>query len=268
MFKGYIYRHWIVNEKGVEKSYIGQTSMEIDKRWENGRGYLKNSQDSKFARAIKKYGWENFHHEIIEVVYMPTKQLLLEELDKKEVFNISKYNSFYNGYNSTTGGLNGLHNEETKKRISESLKGKYVGEKHHNYGKSVDEKTRQKISDSLKGEKSYYYGKTLSEEHRQKISESHMGAKNPMYGKNFSEEHKQKIGDAIRGDKNGKARKVICLNTLQVFNTINDANEYCGLKGKGITKCCTGQNKTAGLHPETNERLKWMYYDEYLKTIK
>ena len=26
MRKGYIYRHWIVNDKGQEKSYIGQTA--------------------------------------------------------------------------------------------------------------------------------------------------------------------------------------------------------------------------------------------------
>lgn len=28
MRKGYIYRHWVINDKGEEKSYIGQTVKE------------------------------------------------------------------------------------------------------------------------------------------------------------------------------------------------------------------------------------------------
>ena len=61
-------------------------------------------------------------------------------------------------------------------------------------------------------------------------------------------------------------RKVVCLNTEQVFDGIVDAIEYFNLcKGARIDAVCRGVRKSAGKHPETNEPLKWMYYDDYLK---
>ena len=72
MYKGYIYRHWIVNDKDVEQSYIGQTSrVETKDRWNDGKGYLYvngvggEEADHKMARAIRKYGWHNFNHETL-----------------------------------------------------------------------------------------------------------------------------------------------------------------------------------------------------------
>lgn len=44
------------------KMYVGITKRDPIKRWESGWGY-RTSQH--FFRAIKKYGWDNFQHEII-----------------------------------------------------------------------------------------------------------------------------------------------------------------------------------------------------------
>lgn len=57
MFRGVIYRHWLINDKGIEKSYIGQTYQQtVEQRWNNGKGYLKDRDgkdaDHNFARAI------------------------------------------------------------------------------------------------------------------------------------------------------------------------------------------------------------------------
>ena len=57
------------------------------------------------------------------------------------------------------------HSEETKKKISGSLKGKYVGENSWVYGTHCDEETRRRISESIKGTK-------RSKETRQKISQA------------------------------------------------------------------------------------------------
>ena len=46
------------------------------------------------------------------------------------------------------------------------------GEKNHNYGKSLSEETRRKISEANSGENHPQYGKPLSEETRRKISEA------------------------------------------------------------------------------------------------
>ena len=61
--------------------------------------------------------------------------------------------------------------------------------------------------------------------------------------------------------------KVICLNTKQVFDGMVDAIEYFNLcKGARIDAVCRGVRKSAG--KINGEPAKWMYYEDYLKTIK
>ena len=145
MFKGYIYRHWIINDKGQEKSYIGQTTEDnVEKRWgKNGKGYApeKEKEPTKFYNAIKKYGWDNFSHKILFIIECETKEELVFWLDEWEKYYIEKYDSFYNGYNSTAGGGNGIRSEETKRKLSEALKGKPSSHK----GIPHSEETKRKI---------------------------------------------------------------------------------------------------------------------------
>ena len=42
--------------------YYGITGNSVKRRWNNGKGYINNQY---FYRAIQKYGWDSFHHEII-----------------------------------------------------------------------------------------------------------------------------------------------------------------------------------------------------------
>lgn len=64
--------------------------------------------------------------------------------------------------------------------------------------------------------------------------------------------------------KENKSVKVVCITTGEVFDSVTLAvNKYSG----HISDCCHGKRKYAGKHPETGEKLVWMYYDEYLKTI-
>ena len=120
MVKGYIYRHWIINDKGIEKSYIGQTINELEIRWQNGLGYT--TIDSKFSKAIKKYGWNNFHHDVIETVECKTKEELKDVLNSLEKTYIEVYDSFYNGYNSTTGGEGYIVSDETRNKITDAVR--------------------------------------------------------------------------------------------------------------------------------------------------
>ena len=57
-YKYTLYRHVAPNGK----MYVGITSKKPEYRWENGNGYEANQH---FTRAIKKYGWDNFKHEIL-----------------------------------------------------------------------------------------------------------------------------------------------------------------------------------------------------------
>ena len=101
--------------------------------------------------------------------------------------------------------LNVPRNEETKKKISESHKGK----KH-------SEESKQKISESHKGKK-------LSDEHKKKISNALSG----IIRGNFSDEHKKKISNALSG---------IIREDFSDEHKQNISNAKIGIKYK-IVKC-------------------------------
>ena len=61
-----------------------------------------------------------------------------------------------------------------------------------------------------------------------------------------------------------KVYGVVCLNNGLVFKHHSNAANYAGLKGgNSILKCCKGEQKTSGKHPETGEKLQWVYYKDW-----
>ena len=253
--KGYIYRHWVINDKGIEKSYIGQTVKEKPyRRWgRKGNGYAPYNEGkaTRFYNAIQKYGWDSFHHDIILIIECANTDELHFWLNEWEQYYIEKYDSFNNGYNSTLGGNKGLSGE---------LNPMYnIGERHPMYGKHHSYETKQRISKSVTGIKQ-------TEETRRKISIAMSGKGNPMYGKKHSQESIQKMKDHRSdqtGGKNPNARKVICTTTGDVFPTAKEGGEWCGLKT--VAKAAKNRGK-AGKHPISGVGLYWMYYDEWLES--
>ena len=65
------------------------------------------------------------------------------------------------------------------------------------------------------------------------------------------------------GKNHAQATKIICLNTLEVFDYIKQATKVYGINNTCIANCCKGKQKTAG--KINGERAKWMYYEDYLK---
>lgn len=210
------------------KKYVGQTvyGNNPNKRWKNGKGYKGSTY---FYNAIKKYGWDNFEHEIV------ASNLTKEEADTFERLLIDKLDltNMENGYNLETGGsFYKKISEETKKKISLANSGLLAGEKNPMYGVSpkerMDEDTykewRKKCTDLLNspeirekqiksslgrkypdevnkkkgrsGKEHPMYGKHCSDEVRQKMSEARKGK--PIH----TEESKRKISDATKGEKN------------------------------------------------------------------
>lgn len=229
MFIGYIYRHCIINDKGLEKSYIGQTTHDVKSRWLDGKGYLHTNfgdADHKFARAIRKYGWNSFSHEVILTIECNDRKELEFWLNQWEAYYIYKFDSFNNGYNSTTGGDNYIRDIESRKKISQTRIEKQIA----------------------KGDKNPFWGQKHNEQTRNHISKSRKGK--------------------CTGEQHGRAKKVICLNTGEVFDSAYDATKKYGGDRGNLILACQGKKKSCRKHPETGEKLRWMYYDEYIKLQK
>lgn len=92
--KGSIY---IIKNTVNNKVYIGQTTQTIGIRFTNHKMASRTGEDTKFYRAMRKHGEENFYPELLE-------QVEIENLNDREKYWIKYYDSYYNGYNSTLGG--------------------------------------------------------------------------------------------------------------------------------------------------------------------
>lgn len=276
-----VYKHTFPNEK----VYIGITGQKPEQRWKvNGQGYTRKNKEGEYsqpliAKAVYKYGWNNVKHEIL------FNNLTKEEAEQKEIELIDYYKSNQRkyGYNVQNGGnTTGTHSEETRKKISESNKGKIRTKETRkkmsdvNKGKTLTDETKQKISDAITG-------KILTEETKQRISDANKGRKlteehknhlsevakerfankenNPMYGKHHSEETKQKIRDAHKGKRIGEnnpfygmhhteeylkkiSKKVRCIETNEIYKSIADAQKELGIAH--ISDVCCGRRGTAG----------------------
>jgi GIY-YIG catalytic domain len=97
------------------KQYVGQTTQNPRDRWH--RHCSTNPGNTAIGRAIHKYGKENFEFNVVDTAEN------LEELNKKEVEWISKFNTVENGYNLNEGGNNFRMEESTKEKISAKLLG-------------------------------------------------------------------------------------------------------------------------------------------------
>ena len=107
------------------KSYIGQ-SVQLETRYNSHKRNYNNSNlsvyNSKFYRAIRKYGFENFDYEIL----IQSDNFTTDDLNQQEQYYIKKYDSYKNGYNMNYGGnqtgSNYFINEQTILKIKDMLK--------------------------------------------------------------------------------------------------------------------------------------------------
>ena len=83
----------------------------------------KKNQSHFLNNSIRKHGFENFKVELIE-------NCECTEADKREKYNISKFNSLYpNGYNLKNGGMSFEHTNESKLRVSRGVKKYFIDKK-------------------------------------------------------------------------------------------------------------------------------------------
>lgn len=199
------------------KVYIGITRNDPLKRWQNGTGYRTNEY---FTRAIKKYGWENFKHEILFT------GLSEKEAKEKEIFLIAEYKSNHrkHGYNISSGG-----ESRSGAKLAESHKEK-IGQ--GNLGKKVSKETREKLSVSSKR----LWSNPDFVEHMRVIN---TGKNNKMYGSHMTNERKLKMSkQVVQFDKNGEY--------VAEFISLHEAYNVTKICRDSISKCCIGEFKHAG----------------------
>lgn len=205
------------------KVYIGITRDELQHRWRGGNGYANNSH---FFRAIKKYGWQNFKHEVLFA------GLTEEQAVRKEKELIALYDSTdpTKGYNRDPGG--GVRSRETSAKISAAL----TGVPH-------DTERRRRQSERQKGSK-------LSPERKQQISEAHkhnpkvlahiIAMNKARAGQPKTSAHKTRLSQS-----QPRRRVVINLDTGETFQSIHAAAASCGGSHPNIVKACTGERQRA-----------------------
>ena len=83
------------------KKYVGQTITSLPARWSQ---HIRDKRsNANFANAIRKHGHENFSHEVLIEINMPTKEELVDVLNILEQMYIENYNTFLGtGYNSAS----------------------------------------------------------------------------------------------------------------------------------------------------------------------
>ena len=145
-----VYKHTSPNGK----VYIGITKKKYVKdRWGKGKGYENNDY---FTKAINKYGWDNFGHEIL------FEGLSKEEACQKEIELITEYKSNNSdfGYNLTAGGegcTDYKHSDEIKDVIGKASKERMNNPEYKQNiinkitGHKVTEEARKKMSLAKKG---------------------------------------------------------------------------------------------------------------------
>ena len=108
-----------IENKQTKKVYIGQ-SIDIYRRWNRHKADSKKL-NTKLYKDMKIFGIENFVFTIVE-------ECNQSELDAKEIYWIDYYDSFYNGYNSTTGGQYGHTKGNVRPVRQYDLNGKFLQE--------------------------------------------------------------------------------------------------------------------------------------------
>lgn len=274
---------YMIQNKVNGKIYIGQ-ALDIESRWGKHKNLLrgnKNSPNKHLQYSWNKYGEDNFEFTII----CECDENQLNTMEEYYIFELMSYDKRV-GYNKNYGGSSGRPteetrkkmglkgeknpmygrigklspnygkhwSEETKRKISESHKGKYGGENHPLYGKHHSEETRKKISKANKG-------KTASEETRKKqsealkvalnrpevkkkMSEARTGENNGMYGKHHSEETRRKQSEVRKGKYVGEN------SPLYGKPKSEEHRKHLSESKKG--KCCGEKNPMYGRTGENN----------------
>lgn len=233
------------------KVYIGMTcATNPEYRWSKG---MKYKDQPNFFRAIVKYGWDNFTHEIM------LRDLEYEEACEAEKRLIAEYNSCdrHFGYNVSPGGespipykkraISDAKKAELSLRRSEIMKEKWQ-----------DPVFREKTVNALReSAKSPEYRKRVSEGLKLALQDEGLREqRRAMMNKRFEDDtYRSFCIENLRHGVQTNQKRVVCIETGVHYPSITEASRQSGFSISVIHKSLKGRTHKTQTH--------WVYEDEY-----
>lgn len=269
MIKVYIY----TNLKDNNKKYIGQTSSSLEER--AGSNFINYKESWRFYSAITEFGADSFSREIV------FETLDEDEADNMEIQLIKNFKTQNPdfGYNIQPGGKNFIMDDKIRKKIGEKVKNSKKFKKnnfiaHAKKVVSIDVETKKfKIYDSLtiaandlnvsrgnigsichgKGRAISLKGKIFmfESDFLERDIDKYISRYNDRQNRRYSDERNIKMSNSIKESyKNGRSKeymekKVICIETNEVYNSIKEASEKTNTCAQNISQVCNGKRQTA-----------------------
>ena len=239
------FKIYLVMNRTNFKKYVGLTSRTVARR------FYEHSINRKSAigLAIQKYGRDNFLVVVIETCET------LEKANEREKYWIAFHDCIApSGYNRTDGGECAIPSEETRERQSEAANKRFENPQE-----------REKISETLTGRKDSEEVKA-----RKRAAQKKRYAENPMESQKQSEGLKKRFSNpdehkkhseimkkykaehpvtdetkrAISVKKEKYKKKVRCIETGEIFESISIAAKNFNTEPTQISRVCRGVRQT------------------------
>lgn len=225
------------------KIYIGQTTTSLEQRKkEHEYRASRGDRQTYFYNALNLYGNQNFKWEIIEY------NIDFNELNNREEYWISYYKSNVKefGYNMTKGG----DNADNLNRWREENPELVSLEAHKGWTKMRQVLSENPEKEQIRKEKAKIgvqkYTKEHIEEIRQRSYQVYL-------------QHKEAQEKVLENNRKKKMKKVRCIETGIVYESINEAGRQTHNSPSNIKQCCDGVRKSAG--KDNNKKLHWEYVE-------
>lgn len=222
----------------TNKHYIGQTVRPLQERYAEHINRANNLDSRHLYVSMRKYGIDNFTIEQIDTANS------IQDLNEKEIYWISYYDSYNNGYNMTQGGdINPMHSSKSRESHKSKMR---------------SEEVRNKISESVRRNRADPNSNYNTVEYHEKLSLAAKG--NQKY------KGKKRPQHAIEASSKALRKKVKCvdLNSTLVaeFDSVKAAADWWYQNGYSHITCiynlCNVIKKSATKDIYIKD-LKWIY---------
>lgn len=206
---------YLVRNTKNKKGYVGITRRGLETRWDE---HVENAKlgrgEMPFYSAIRKHTPDAFEVSVLE----ECSEDVLGDREKHWIAKLGTFIGTGKGYNATLGGDGGIlghrHSEETRRKMSESRRGKKMPPR--------------------------------TEEHKQKLAEARKGKgtgpRPHARGWRHSDKARAKIGSAhhVKVEQLDLKGSVIA-----TYDSMVEAEAATGVGRKGISRCCRFPHRTA-----------------------